>query len=355
MKTRVKAATGSLFVLLAGLAMPASAAAKYRVHWLIGHQNLDYFEDAALDFKRTVETKSHGDIEIIIDKTGDSGGVAKQSAADVAAAVAKGEAEMGHSFTDLVGSVDPQFYAFEAPYLIRDYRHMEGVIEGPIGEHLLDGLRPKGIVGLSFTYSGGANGIATIDREIRKPEDMKGLKVAVYGDEVNSAWLRTLGATPVAIGHAEETILSKEKDGALDAASITWRNFERASLDSRFKNVSLVGSTYLVSVTYVNQKFFESLPKAYQTLLRETSHVEGRIERAKTIELNEFTKRKVLAYGVQPVYLTEESRAAFVKAVQPAYASIEKVVGKDLLEKIRKTEDGPMPSGDLHSVVDIAP
>ncbi len=114
MKTREMAASGSLLVLLVGLAIPAHAA-KYKIHWLIGHQNLDYFEDAALDFKRTVETKSHGDIEIIIDKTGETGGSAKQSAEQVGAAVAKGEAEMGHSFTDIMGKVDPQLYAIEAP------------------------------------------------------------------------------------------------------------------------------------------------------------------------------------------------------------------------------------------------
>lgn len=353
MKTRPIAASAALLVLLSVSARPARAAAKYKIRWLIGHQNLDYFEDAALDFKRTVETKSHGDIEIIIDKTGDSGGSAKQSALEVGAAVAKGEAEMGHSFTDIMGSIDPRLYAFEAPFLIRDYRHMEGVIEGPIGNELLDGLRPKGIVGLSFTYSGGANGVATIDREIRKPADLKGLKIGVYGDEVQSAWIRALGATPVAIGHAEDGILAREKDGSLDASVITWRNFERASLDSRFKRMSLMNSTYLVSVTYVNEKFFDSLPKKYQDLLRRTSRVEGRIERAKTIELNELTRRKVLAYGVRPVHLSEADRALFVSAVQPAYSSIEAVVGKDLLERIRKAKDGPMPSGDLKSVVDV--
>lgn len=353
MKTRAMAASGSLFILVAALAMPAHAAPKYKIHWLIGHQNLDFFEDAALDFKRTVETKSHGDIEIIIEKTGDSGGTAKLSSSEVGDAVAKGEAEMGHSFTDVMGAIDPRLYAFEAPFLIRDYRHMEGVIEGPIGEELLAGLRPKGIVGLSFTYSGGANGVATVDREIRKPEDLKGLKVGIYGDAVNASWLRGLGATPVAIGHAEDSILSREKAGDLDAAVITWRNFERASLDSRFKRMSLMSSTYLVSVTYVNEKFFDSLPPAYQALLRDSSRIEGRIERAKTIELNELTRRKVLAYGVQPVNLTVAGRARFVEAVRPSYASIEALVGKGLLDRIKKAKDGPMPSGDLRMVVDV--
>jgi TRAP-type C4-dicarboxylate transport system substrate-binding protein len=325
------AATGSMFILIAGLAMPARAAAKYKIHWLVGHQNLDYFEDAALDFKKTVEAKSHGDIEIDIVKTADK----------IPAAVSAGEAEMGHSFTDVMGAVDPKLHAFEAPYLMRGYRHMEGVIEGPVGERLLAGLSDKHVVGLSFTYSGGASGIATLDREIRKPEDLKGLKVGVYGDAVNEAWLKSLGAIPVKIAHDEDGILARAKKGELDAVVITWRNFERAALDKDFKYMSLVGSTYLVSVTYVNDKFFASLPKEYQALLREASHNTGRIERAKTIALNDLTKRKLLAYGVRPVYQTADEKAAFERAVEPAYEAIDQTVGKELIEKFRATGDGP--------------
>ncbi|HEX4048474.1 MAG TPA: TRAP transporter substrate-binding protein DctP [Elusimicrobiota bacterium] len=333
MKTRAIAAAvaASLFLTLSSSAAPAHAP-KYKIRWLVGHQNLDYFEDAALAFKKTVETKSHGDIEITIVKTNDK----------VPDYVASGEAEMGHSFTDVMGAVDPRLYAFEAPYLMRGDRHMEGVIEGPIGKELLGGLSAHHVVGLALTYSGGASGIATLNRQIRRPEDLKGLKVGVYGDSVNDAWLRSLGATPVKIGHDDDQINGLARQGKLDAVMITWRNFERSSLDKDFKYVSMMGSTYLVSVTYVNDKFFASLPPEYRALLRQASHDTGRIERAKTIALNALCKRKVIGYGVRPVYLSERARSRFVAAVRPAYEnSIEKIVGKALLDRMRKAPDGP--------------
>jgi TRAP-type C4-dicarboxylate transport system substrate-binding protein len=340
MKTRAKAATAvALFMSLSSAAAP-SRSPKYKIRWLVGHQNLDYFEDAALAFKSTVETKSHGDIQVDIVKTGDQ----------VPGVVAAGEAEMGHSFTDTMGSLDPRLYAFEAPYLMRGYKHMEGVIEGPVGAELLSGLSAHHVVGLALTYSGGASGVATLNREIRGPEDLKGLKVGVYGDSVNETWLTSLGAIPVKIGH-EEDALSRALSGSLDAVVVTWRNFERDSLDKDFKFVNMEGSTYLVSVTYVNDKFYAGLPPEYRELLKEAAHETSRIERAKTIALNELNKRKVIGYGVRPVYLTEEARGRFVKAVRPAYASIEKTVGKALIEEIRTAPDGPefppMSDGDL--------
>ena len=206
---------------------------------------------------------------------------------------------------------------------------------------LLDGLRSKGLVGLSFTYSGGATGIATTDRDVRAPEDLKGLKIGVFGSEVDTAWLKSLGAIPVAVGHREESLPLARQD-RLDGMVITWRNFERERMASDFAAVNLRGSSYLVSVTYVNEKYFEALPKAYRELIAKASSEAGRIERARTIELNENARRLMLAKGVRPVYLSEGNKGRFVSAVRPAYAGvIERVVGKALLEDIRNTPDAP--------------
>lgn len=344
MKMRYKAVASSLLVALLSCFASPLHAAKYKIDWLIGHNNRDYFEEAAENFKKTVETGSHGDIEVRITATDSRESNLGRSSQEIAARVAKGEAEMGHSFTDVLGRLDHRLWAFEAPYLFRGYRHMEGVIEGPVGAELLEGLRAHHILGLSFTYSGGASGVVTIDREIRGPGDMKGLKVGAYAEtsEITQAWLKSLGATMVPIEHGEEgAVALLARDGALDAVTLTWRNFERSALNQSFNYVNMMDSSYLVSVTYINEKFYESLPKAYQTLLMEASREAGRIERAKTIELNAWSKRKMTAMGVRQVYMTEDGRRSFTKALAPAYEhSIEGLVGKELLERIKDAKDG---------------
>jgi len=345
MKSFEKSAAAAFGLLvLAFFASPVHAA-KYKINWFLGHPNLDYFEEAAANFKRTVETGSHGDIsvEIVTKSDAAQSPIKDRTGPEIAAAVAAGEAQMGHSFTDVMGGMDARLWAFEAPYLLRDYRHMEGVIEGPIGAELLDSLRDKQLVGLSFTYSGGASGVAS-KREIRGPADLKGLKVGVYGDPVNAAWLDSLGATPVAIEHHLDGISGLARDGKLDAVVTTWRNFERPRLESDFKYVGMMGSTYLVSMTYINAKFFASLPADYQALIKDASLATGRIERAKTIELNESAKRQVTAKGVRSVHLTKEARLAFDAALKPAYdGELSKLLGKKLLERIRATKDGTVP------------
>lgn len=322
---------------------PATASEPtYKIHWLLGHKNLDYFEEAAARFKQTVERESRGDIVVDIRAQVPDDALAgrEQGSAAIAGQVARGEAEMGHSFTDVMGALDPRMHAFEAPYLFRGYRHLEGVFEGPLGAELLDGLRAHGLAGLSFTYSGGASGLATFDRELRRPEDLKGLKVGVFGDAVNAAWLETLGARAVPIGHALERIAPMAREGTLDAVVTTWRNFDREDLGTEFRQVGLLGSTYLVSVTYINAKFFDSLPAAYQTLLARASREAGRIERAQTIQLNASAQRGMTEdRGVQAVFQSAADRARFARALRPAYSRIERILGQDLVERIQSTPD----------------
>lgn len=329
------AATAIGVVILLSWTAPLQAA-QYTINWYLGHPNLDYFEEAAAEFKMVVEARSQGEIKVNI-VTADEDALGPP---EIAAKVESGEVEMGHSYTDVMGTVDPRLMVFEAPYLFRGHRHMEGLIEGPIGAELLDGLRDHKMIGLCLNYSGGGSGLATLNRTIRGPKDLKGMKVGVYGDPVNNAWLKSLGAIPVAIKHDLPSISRLARDGSLDAVVITWRNFARSDLAQEFRFFTMPNSTYLVSITYINEKFYNSLPAAYQTLIREESLKSARIERAKTIQLNEDAKREMIAQGVRQIHLTGKNRRAFTKALRPAYRdSIEDLIGKDLLERVRKTKD----------------
>lgn len=332
-----------LFALLCS-ALPAEAA-KHHIRFL-GHPSRGYFEETALRFKEVVEKESRGEISVEIVRP-----VAEPTEQalpgleiDFVHTVAKGEAEIGHSYTNVLGSVDRRFLAFDLPYLFRDYRHLEGVYEGPMGKELLGGLREHRLQGLAFTYNGGANGVMTRDREIRRPEDLKGLKVGTYGHAADRAWLKSLGAIPVDINHLPNSFLRMARTGKIDASMMTWGLFKRGDLMKEFKHANLLGSTHLASVIYINQKFFESLPPKHRKLLTDISQDVARVERAETIKYHEDARRQALAKGVREVFCSEENAAAFQKAVAPVYASTyDALVGKTLIERLRKVEPGEFP------------
>lgn len=350
MKTGSTGLRPLLILSLLVLAAPLHARPKYKVTFLLGHPNLDYFEEAAQSFKTAVEKGSKGDIEVLV-KTADNpweDTAQGLPGPEVATKVAKGEAEMGHSFTDTMGSLDHRLWVFDAPFLFRGYEHLEQVFEGPVGAGILDGMRQHQLVGLAFTYSGGANMISSLERPLREPADLKGLKVAVFGGEVDSSWLRALGAEPVSFKHREDNIPALTEGKAIDAATLTWRRHYRVLRRAKnYRYGSLEGSTYLVSMTYINAKFLDSLPPAYRELIVSATKEASRIERAKTIELNEVSKRRMVSAGMQAVPLTAAARRRFETALRPVYErEIEPLVGKELVERIRGTGDGRLASKD---------
>ena len=56
MRIRILAVFALAATSLLGFAPSAHAEAKYKIRWYLGHKNLDYFEEAALNFKKEVET-----------------------------------------------------------------------------------------------------------------------------------------------------------------------------------------------------------------------------------------------------------------------------------------------------------
>ena len=74
-------------------------------------------------------------------------------------------------------------------------------------------------------------------------------------------------------------------------------------------------------------------------LLARSAREAGRWERAKTIELNSRSKRRMLSEGRSSVAeLSGPERQSFEGSIKPSDAlAMETLIGKDLIEKIRKT------------------
>ena len=324
MKTSRALPLSAAVLLAAALAVPVHAA-KYKIVW-IGND----VQKGTAGFQDAIAQGSHGDIQVDIKQ--DRWPEPNDAEADPALAkmVQAGEAQMGQSYLEVVGALDPKLWAFEAPFLFRDYDHVEKVIEGPVGAELLAGLDSAGLVGLTLSYNGGASGIAG-KRPITKPEDLKGMRIGVYSaDNVNARWLRLLGAVPVAVGHTAAL------DGSLDGTVLTWKNFQLAKDNAVFSHYSLPGASYLVTATYINKAFFQSLPKEYQALLRDTARKSARAERQYTVGRNDSSRKQRLAAGVHEIPLSAETKNAFTAALRPFYKdTLEPLTGKDILEKIR--------------------
>ena len=144
------------------------------IRWVIFHEPIDLFLRTANAFCDEIEKNSNGRLNIEVysmieyAKKFHNGVVFDQ-----AALINSGEVQMSQLYVSKIGEQRvSDFYALEMPFLFKDHDHATRVLEGEVGEFLLDKITAKSNVrGMAFTYSGGFRNVVSS----KKVSTLKGL------------------------------------------------------------------------------------------------------------------------------------------------------------------------------------
>jgi tripartite ATP-independent transporter DctP family solute receptor len=115
-----------------------------------------------------------------------------------------------------VGPVVPEVNVFNMPFVFRDIAHMRAVIDGPIGQELLDKLSasPARMVGLAW-MDGGSRSLYT-KKPVRTPADLKGQKIRMMGNPLFVDTMNAMGGNGIAMGYGE--VFTAIQTGVIDGA-----------------------------------------------------------------------------------------------------------------------------------------
>ena len=121
---------------------------------------------------------------------------------------------------------------------------------------------------LLFMMGTGPGGMHTVDKAIRKPEDLKGLRMrrpsAIAGDIIESA-----GGTPV--GLPAPDLYTSLQRGVLDGVSLTWDAmgpFRLIELTNAHTNIPFYSSAMMVTM---NKDKYESMPDDLKKVIDDNS------------------------------------------------------------------------------------
>lgn len=78
--------------------------------------------------------------------------------------------------TGPLGNFVPEVYVLDLPFLFRDYDHARKVLDGEIGQELLQKIGANNLVGLAWTENGFRH-VTNSQRAVKTPEDLAGLKL----------------------------------------------------------------------------------------------------------------------------------------------------------------------------------
>jgi TRAP-type C4-dicarboxylate transport system substrate-binding protein len=132
------------------------------IRWVIAHEPLSLFVRAAKDFQdfvNSAQTAEKIEVEVMTlseysQKYNNGVVVTKHDLLDLMEA---GKIEMSQMYTTwLADRYEQDMLALEMPFIFEDHDHATRVLEGEVGETLLEKITEKSNVrGMAFTYSGG--------------------------------------------------------------------------------------------------------------------------------------------------------------------------------------------------------
>ena len=226
-----------------------------------------------------------------------------------------------------------EFEAFDLPYLFASYEELHKVTDGAIGAGLLKKLEAKGIVGLAYWDNGFK--AMTANKPLRKPEDMRGLKVRIQSSKVLDAQMRAVGAIPQVMAFSE--VYQALQTGVVDGTENTASNIYTQKMHEVQKFLTVTDHGYVGYAVIVNKKFWDGLPPDIRTTLegamRDATSYGNHIAKQENDAALEAIKK---SGKTQIIALTPEEKHAWKAALLPVHNQMADKIGKDLIQAIYK-------------------
>ena len=218
------------------------------------------------------------------------------------------------------------------PYLFRDRSHAFEVLDGPIGRELLDDGMKYYLKGLGF-YDAGYRSFYSMERPIRHPDDLKGLKVRVMESATAMNMVRSMGGSPTPISWGE--LYTSLQQGVVDAAENNPPSFYLARHYEVCRFYSLDEHTFSPDVLIVGRRFWERLDAEEISWIEEAARRSVAYQRQLWAEAEEEALRQVAEAGVE---IIRPEKSPFAARSEDAYAQYMKDPELSrLIDAIRKT------------------
>lgn len=173
----------------------------------------------------------------------------------------------------------PKVSVFSLPYLFRDREHYWKVLDGPIGDEILDVSRPYRLQGLAY-YDAGARSFylsRKCGKVIRRPEDLRGLQIRAQRSRTASRMIEVLGAEPMAIPWGE--LYSALDTGTVDGAENNPPSLLTSGQHGVSYSYSLNEHTRVPDMLVISVDVWNRLGPEEQRWVRESARESSRYQR----------------------------------------------------------------------------
>ncbi len=221
---------------------------------------------------------------------------------------------------------------YSLPYLFRDEEHMWKVLDGEIGDELLDMAVDQNLKGICY-FDAGARSFYT-KKKVETPADLQGIKIRVQKSVMMQKLVETLGASPQQIAFSE--LYTALDTGVVQGAE----NNIPSYYTTRHYNVApyyiFDEHVCIPDILLMSNARWKALAAEEQQIIMDSAEVAKEFQKKLWKQANLEQIETMKSEGVTFTY--PEDKTPFVEATKPIYDEFEGTEIMEYVERIRAVQ-----------------
>jgi tripartite ATP-independent transporter DctP family solute receptor len=216
-----------------------------------------------------------------------------------------------------VGPVVDEVNVFNMPFVFRDSKHMEAVLDGDIGTELLNKVTANektNLVALCWMNAGSRN-VYNSKRPINSMADLKGLKIRMIGNPLFIDTMNALGGNGVAMGF--DQVYNAMQTGVVDGAENNPPTFIAQNHYQVAKFFSMTEHLIIPELLVFSKPSWDKLSKEDQALVKKVGREAQTEQRVLWYAAEKTALEKMKEVGTQIVMQIDKK--PFQEAVKPVW------------------------------------
>lgn len=276
-------------------------------------------------FAKLVKERTNGEVDIQVFPSSQLG-----NQRDLVEGLVFGTVDMTLTGTAVMGNFVPEVAVFDLPFIFRDIPHAYKALD-TVGMELCKLGEAKGMITLAI-WENGVRHMTNNRNAIRKPEDMKGLKIRVMEQPVYIEMMKVLGASPTPMAMSElYTALQK---GVVDGQENPLAHIASKRFDEVQKYISLTGHTYAPEVVLISTIAWKKLSPEQQDIVLKAAEETRDWQRQLCRDSESEFMKAILERGHAQVN-DDVDIEAFMKATAPVYKLYTDSFGDETIKAIQ--------------------
>ncbi|TDX31602.1 tripartite ATP-independent transporter DctP family solute receptor [Modicisalibacter xianhensis] len=321
----------ALTTAIAGVALASTSLTALAAQTItVGHTTSDnsHYSVGVDAFKKTLEELSGGEFTVEEHPSGALGGERA-----MIEGLQIGTIDTIITSTGPLGNFVPETYVLDLPFLFADYDQARCVLDGEIGQELLDKVGQNNLVGLAWTENGFRH-LTNSLRDVKTPEDASGLKIRTMENQMHMAAFEEMDVHPTPMAFPE--LFTALQQGTVDGQENPVSVILTSNLWEVQDHMTLTGHVYSPAVMLASPVLWNSLSEEQQGWFTQAAKAGAEATRAEVSRLETEGVKELKDKGMTVVENVDKSQ--FQDAVEPSYSVYTDQYGSEMLDKIRNSE-----------------